>query len=104
MQVLIKEGAMELVVPGNLPIGCSAVYLTLFGTPNKTAYDQNGCLKVYNGFSKYHNSQLQIALEKLRKEYPHAKIIYADYYGAAKRFFHSPKHYGNSLFIVLHEI
>ncbi|XP_019162133.1 PREDICTED: GDSL esterase/lipase At5g45910-like [Ipomoea nil] len=91
---LIKEGAVELVVPGNLPIGCSAVYLTLFGTPNKSAYDQNGCLKVYNDFSKYHNSQLRFALGKLRKEYPHAKIIYADYYAAAKRFFHSPKHYG----------
>lgn len=92
--VLIEEGAVELIVPGNLPIGCSALYLTLFGTTNKAAYDKNGCLKAYNAFSKYHNSQLKLSLEKLREEYPHAKIIYADYYGAAKRLFHAPKHYG----------
>ncbi|KAL2494903.1 GDSL esterase/lipase [Forsythia ovata] len=94
--MLIEEGVVELIVPGNLPIGCNAVYLTLFRTPNKSAYDQNGCLKAYNAFSKYHNSQLKLALETLRQKYPHAKIIYADYYGAAKRFFHSPKHYGFS--------
>ncbi|XP_019253100.1 PREDICTED: GDSL esterase/lipase At5g45910 isoform X2 [Nicotiana attenuata] len=94
--VLIDEGAVELIVPGNLPIGCSALYLTLFGTTNKAAYDNNGCLKAYNAFSKYHNSQLKLSLEKLREEYPHAKIIYADYYGAAKRLFHAPKHHGFS--------
>ncbi|XP_052180582.1 GDSL esterase/lipase At5g45910-like [Diospyros lotus] len=92
--MLIEEGAVDLVVPGNLPIGCSAVYLTLFKSPNKTDYDQNGCLKVYNAFSKYHNSQLKLALEKLRQKYPQAKIIYADNYGAAKRIFHSPGHHG----------
>ncbi|KAK4421180.1 GDSL esterase/lipase [Sesamum alatum] len=79
---------------GNLPIGCNAVYLTLFRTPNKAAYDRNGCLKAYNGFSKYHNSMLKLALENLRHKYPHANIIYADYYAAAKRFFHAPHHYG----------
>ncbi|CAI9782050.1 unnamed protein product [Fraxinus pennsylvanica] len=94
--MLIEEGAVELIVAGNLPIGCNAVYLTLFRTPNISAYDQNGCLKAYNAFSKYHNSQLKLALETLRQKYPHANIIYADYYGAAKRFFHAPKHYGFS--------
>ncbi|CAK9148166.1 unnamed protein product [Ilex paraguariensis] len=92
--MLIEEGAVELVVPGNFPIGCSAVYLTLFQTPNKAAYDQNGCLKAYNAFSKYHNAQLKLALEKLRKKYPHTRIIYADYYGAAKQLVHLPKHHG----------
>ncbi|KAG5561836.1 hypothetical protein RHGRI_004768 [Rhododendron griersonianum] len=92
--MLIEEGAAELVVPGNLPIGCSAVYLTLFQSPNKTSYDQNGCLKKYNAFSKYHNAQLKLALEKLRQKYPQAKIIYADYYGAAKQLFHAPLHHG----------
>ncbi|KAE9452518.1 hypothetical protein C3L33_15582, partial [Rhododendron williamsianum] len=91
--MLIEEGAAELVVPGNLPIGCSAVYLTLFQSPNKTSYDQNGCLKKYNAFSKYHNAQLKLALEKLRQKYPQAKIIYADYYGAAKQLFHAPLHH-----------
>jgi hypothetical protein len=93
---LIEEGAVELLVPGNLPIGCSAVYLTLFGNPNRTDYDRNGCLKAYNAFSKYHNNQLKTALQRLRQKYPHARIIYADYYGAAKRFYHAPQHHGKS--------
>ncbi|GFP96656.1 GDSL esterase/lipase at5g45910 [Phtheirospermum japonicum] len=94
--MLIEEGAVELVVPGNLPLGCSSVYLTFFGTSHKTDYDQNGCLKSFNAFSKYHNSQLKLALEILRLKYPHAKISYADYYGVAKRFVHAPNHYGFS--------
>ncbi|KAK4399206.1 GDSL esterase/lipase [Sesamum angolense] len=91
---LIEEGAAELVVAGNLPIGCNAVYLTLFQTDDRRAYDKNGCLKAHNDFSKYHNSQLKLALQDLRQKYPHAKISYADYYGASKRFFHVPKRYG----------
>lgn len=92
--MLIDEGARDLIVPGNLPIGCSAVYLTLFQTPNKAAYDGNGCLKAYNAFSKYHNAQLKLALVKLSQKYPKARIAYADYYGAAKGMFHTPKHLG----------
>ncbi|GMN43591.1 hypothetical protein TIFTF001_012789 [Ficus carica] len=91
---LIEEGAVELVVPGNLPIGCITVYLTFFQSPNKTDYDSNGCLKAFNAFSELHNSRLKRALETLRQKYPHAKIIYADYYGAAMQFFHSPLEYG----------
>lgn len=97
--MLIDEGAVELIVPGNLPIGCNSVYLTLFRTSDAAAYDKNGCLKAYNAFSKYHNSQLNIALEELRHKFPDARISYADYYGAAKRFFHAPKHYGESALI-----
>ncbi|KAB1223536.1 hypothetical protein CJ030_MR2G011239 [Morella rubra] len=92
---LIEEGAVELVVPGNLPIGCSAVYLTYFPSLNKTDYDpRNGCLKEFNAFAKYHNNQLKGALATLREKYPHARIIYADYYGPAMRFFHAPRHHG----------
>ncbi|VVA36084.1 PREDICTED: GDSL [Prunus dulcis] len=92
---LIEEGAVELVVPGNLPIGCSAVYLTLFRSPNEAVYDKrNGCLKAFNGFSKYHNSELKRALGALGLKYPHARIIYADYYRAAMPFYHAPQHYG----------
>ncbi|KAJ0963066.1 hypothetical protein J5N97_028188 [Dioscorea zingiberensis] len=94
---LINQGAVHLMVPGNLPVGCSAAYLTLFRTPNKAAYDQrNGCLKEFNSFAKYHNSLLQRSLETLRHKYPHARIMYADYYGAAIPFVHSPQHFGFS--------
>ncbi|KAK7306565.1 hypothetical protein VNO77_44514 [Canavalia gladiata] len=91
---LIAEGAGELLVPGNLPVGCSALYLTLFRSKNKEDYDQNGCLKVFNGFAEYHNKELNLALETLRQKNPHVRIMYADYYGAAKLFFHSPRHHG----------
>lgn len=86
LQAWIEEGAVELVVPGNLPIGCSAVYLTIFQNPNISFYDRNGCLKAFNAFSKYHNNEIKWSWEKLREKYPHARIIYADYYGAAMPF------------------
>ncbi|KAD3068801.1 hypothetical protein E3N88_36681 [Mikania micrantha] len=90
---LIEEGAKEVMVPGNFPIGCSAVYLTLFGSNKTTSdYDENGCLKAYNAFSKYHNTHLKLALQKLSQKYSQARIIYADYYGAAKSLFHTPRH------------
>ncbi|PRQ29106.1 putative sinapine esterase [Rosa chinensis] len=92
---LIEEGAVELVVPGNLPIGCSAVYLTLYGGPNKAYYEKrNGCLKAFNAFAKHHNKELKRALGTLEEKYPHARIIYADYYGASMPFYHAPQHYG----------
>ncbi|AES63995.1 GDSL-like lipase/acylhydrolase [Medicago truncatula] len=91
---LIAEGAVELLVPGNLPVGCSVVYLTSFSSKNIKDYDENGCLKSFNDLAKNHNMQLNIALQTLRKKNPHARIMYADYFGAAKRFFHSPRHYG----------
>ncbi|KAL3741746.1 hypothetical protein ACJRO7_017247 [Eucalyptus globulus] len=93
--MLIEEGAVNLVVPGNLPVGCSAVYLTLFHSPDKSAYDPGtGCLKAYNVFAKYHNNYLKQELQNLREQYPHARIMYADYYGAALPIYHTPKHYG----------
>lgn len=90
---------MELVVPGNLPVGCSAAYLTIFyGLIDKASYDpRNGCLKPLNSFAMYHNNLLQSSLERLRQRYPHANIIYADYYGAAIRFFHTPKRFGKKV-------
>ncbi|KAF1895250.1 hypothetical protein Lal_00043895 [Lupinus albus] len=91
---LIDEGAMNLVVPGNLPVGCSAMYLTAFNSHNKEDYDRHGCLKELNDFAEHYNIQLKLALQTLRHNNPHAKISYADYYGAALRFFHAPVHYG----------
>ncbi|XP_054779371.1 GDSL esterase/lipase At5g45910 [Prosopis cineraria] len=91
---LIAEGAVELMVPGNLPVGCSPLYMTLFMSQNKEDFDQNGCLKSFNAFAQFHNKQLNLALDTLRKKNPHLRIIYADYYGAAKRFIHMPRHFG----------
>ncbi|KAK9940535.1 hypothetical protein M0R45_017191 [Rubus argutus] len=89
---LIEEGAVELVVPGNLPIGCSAMYLTFFKNSKKAFYDEtNGCLKAFNTFAEYHNSALKRALWFLKLKYPHARIIYADYFEAAMPMFVAPQ-------------
>ncbi|KAF9588927.1 hypothetical protein IFM89_017606 [Coptis chinensis] len=81
---LIDLGATRLVVPGNFPIGCSPMYLTLFKNNDSTSYDDKGCLKGLNTFARYHNQYLQNALQQLRLEYPNVAIVYADYYQAAE--------------------
>ncbi|KAL0897544.1 hypothetical protein Bca101_081505 [Brassica carinata] len=92
---LIEEGAVTLVIPGNLPIGCSAVLLERFSDDNRSLYDQrNHCYKPLNNIAKLHNAKLQEDLVTLRQKYTHAKIIYADYYGSAMQFFNSPSKYG----------
>ncbi|CAL0309289.1 unnamed protein product [Lupinus luteus] len=93
---LIAEGAVELMVPGNLPSGCSAMYLTTFLSKKKEDYDEHGCFKALNEFVIYYNTQLIAALKILRRNNPRARIIYGDFYGAALRFFHAPNHYGMS--------
>lgn len=90
LQELIELGAVTLIVPGDLPIGCSAAYLTYFRSSNKLDYDPAGCLKWLNKFSKYHNQMLQKEIKSLRKIHSHANIIYADYYGAAAQIYRSP--------------
>jgi phospholipase/lecithinase/hemolysin len=93
-QRLIKAGAMHLVVPGNLPMGCSSAYLTLHPGRNSSDYDSAGCLKTYNDFTQRHNAMVQQKLQVLRLKYPHARIMYADYYGAAMSFARNPKKFG----------
>ena len=97
---MIEEGATQLMVPGNFPIGCSLIFLTMFQSTNKSDYDPIGCLKAINALSESHNSKLKSSLETLRLKYPHAKIIYADYYSAAMEFIVAPERYGEYLQIV----
>ncbi|KAJ0448536.1 putative sinapine esterase [Helianthus annuus] len=78
---LIDLGAETLVIPGNLPIGCSATYLTMFYGSNKVKYDNaTGCITQLNKFAEYHNEQLKMELNKIREVHPEVTIIYADYY------------------------
>ncbi|TVU22868.1 hypothetical protein EJB05_32589 [Eragrostis curvula] len=91
---LIRAGAKHLVVPGILPIGCSSAYLTLHPGRNRSDYDSVGCLKTYNDFAQHHNAVLQQKLQALRRKYPQARIMYADYYGASMAFAKNPKQFG----------
>ncbi|KAK7246384.1 hypothetical protein RIF29_41252 [Crotalaria pallida] len=91
---LINLGASTLMVPGNFPIGCSAVYLTLYETKDKSQYDSAGCLKWLNEFAKYFNHKLQIEIDRLQGLNPQAEIIYADYYNALLPLYHHPTKFG----------
>ncbi|KAK6229286.1 hypothetical protein SCA6_018237 [Theobroma cacao] len=53
----IDYGAIQLIVPGNLPIGCLPIFLTDL-----------------NILSMYHNHHLQQAIEELQKENPNVSI------------------------------
>ncbi|XP_027156715.1 GDSL esterase/lipase At1g28590-like [Coffea eugenioides] len=95
IEEMIKLGAVTLVVPGNLPIGCLAAYLTDFQSSNQHDYDTaTGCINWLNDLAKYHNRLLQKELNRIRTLHPHATIIYADYYNAAMRLYRSPITYG----------
>ncbi|KAK6118565.1 hypothetical protein DH2020_047678 [Rehmannia glutinosa] len=79
---VIEYGAVRVVVPGIFPLGCLPIHLTKFETRDARAYDQFHCLKNLNELSNYHNSQLQRAIEEVKKEHPNVTILYGDYYKA----------------------
>ncbi|XP_058092207.1 GDSL esterase/lipase At5g03980-like [Magnolia sinica] len=82
---LINVGAINLVIPGNFPISCIPIYLTAFHNDHPALYDENKCLRCFNDFTMYHNRQLQLAIQELKKEFPQVLIIYADYYKTLMR-------------------
>ncbi|KAL1560311.1 acetylajmaline esterase [Salvia divinorum] len=100
---LIKLGAETLLVPGNLPVGCHPFCLAAYKESSSAQdYDpKTGCLNWLNDFAIYHNQLLQKELSRIRELYPHAVLIYADYYNAATRFYLSPAEYGFSKDIIL---
>ncbi|XP_057433698.1 GDSL esterase/lipase At1g28600-like [Lotus japonicus] len=91
---LIDLGARTLMVPGNFPLGCNAIYLTMYETTDKNQYDQAGCLKWLNEFAEFYNQKLQLEIHRLRELHPHANIIYADYYNAALPLYQNPQKFG----------
>eukprot|EP00253_Pinus_taeda_P023314 PITA_23314 len=80
IQALIEEGAQYIFVQGMPPLGCLPAILTIDPYPRNSDYDENGCLASYNQLSQDHNTALQETLEQLRIQYPHAILVYADYY------------------------
>ncbi|XP_050902910.1 GDSL esterase/lipase At5g45910-like [Lathyrus oleraceus] len=91
---LIKEGAVEIVIPGNFPVGCSASLLAVVNTNNTKNYDEFGCFKAFNTVIQYFNDNLIYSITTLRETYPDVKIIYFDYYNNAKRLYEEPQKYG----------
>ncbi|KAK1267900.1 GDSL esterase/lipase [Acorus gramineus] len=94
-KVLIGHGAKKMVVPNLIPLGCSALYLTLFSRPNETDFDPlNGCLKRYNDMVMYHNKLLKEAVKQLQMEHPQVQFVYNDWYGSSIRLYNSPRSFG----------
>ncbi|XP_050273936.1 GDSL esterase/lipase At5g03980-like isoform X2 [Quercus robur] len=91
---VIGYGAVRVVVPGNFPIGCLPIYLTILHTNNSAHYDEFHCLKGLNTLSTYHNDQLKQAIGDLIKENPNAVIVYGDYYNAFQSVYHNAAHLG----------
>ncbi|CAL5183551.1 unnamed protein product [Lathyrus oleraceus] len=91
---LIDLGAVTILVPGSLPLGCNPILLTMYATTDEAQYDEAGCLKWLNKLFEYHNELLQIELNKLRVVYPYTNIIYADYFNAALQLYKSPEQFG----------
>ncbi|CAK9186766.1 unnamed protein product [Ilex paraguariensis] len=91
---VIHLGAVNIIVPGNLPMGCIPAGLTIVSGSDVTAYDDMGCSKELNELVLVQNNYLQQSLALLRLEFPHANIIYADYYAAYQTILHHAVDFG----------
>lgn len=81
---VIELGAVNVVVPGNFPIGCVPLYLVRFRIKDPWMYDELNCLKGFNEFTMFYNRLLKRAIKELQQEYPGVAIVYGDYYSALK--------------------
>ncbi|KAI3454956.1 hypothetical protein Pfo_011619 [Paulownia fortunei] len=79
LQALLNKGAKYIVVQGLPPTGC-VTYAFALATPEDR--DEVGCVESVNLITYSHNAALQAKLNLLRKQYPQAVIVYADYYNA----------------------
>ncbi|KAK9705498.1 hypothetical protein RND81_07G061500 [Saponaria officinalis] len=85
VEEIIDLGATQITIPGNFPIGCVPIYLSLFKTNDSHMYDELKCLKEYNKLVQFHNDQIQKTILSLKKSYPNVSIIYMDYYGTFRQ-------------------
>nr|GMD59251.1 acetylajmalan esterase-like [Ipomoea batatas] len=95
---VIQLGGRRIVVPGTFPLGCFPNLLSQLGTEDPEDYDELGCLRSINNLTVFRNNHLQQALASLRKEFPDAVILYADYYAAFQSFLARAPLLGSSFF------
>ncbi|KAL7603956.1 hypothetical protein Lser_V15G17342 [Lactuca serriola] len=79
LEALLKKGAKYMVVEGLPTTGC--LTLSMAYAPESDR-DDMGCVGSLNKQSYNHNTILQTKIQDLRKKYPEAVIIYADYWNA----------------------
>lgn len=91
MQGLLDKGAKYVVVQGLPATGCLTLALAMSPDYDR---DEIGCVKSVNNQSYTHNVALQSALDDLRRQYPQAVIVYADYWNAYRMVVENPDKYG----------
>ncbi|CAI0440930.1 unnamed protein product [Linum tenue] len=98
LKEIIELGAVNILVPGNFPMGCLPFLLNKFPSTNAGDFDPStGCLTWVNEFVEYHNDLLQTELDRIRELHPaDMNIIYVDYYNALLRIYQAPKQFGFS--------
>ncbi|XP_015699251.1 GDSL esterase/lipase At1g28600-like isoform X2 [Oryza brachyantha] len=98
IEMLIKHGAKDLVVPGMIPSGCAPPVLAIFaGQAGPDEYEPaTGCLKAQNELAVHHNSLLQESLQGLRDRHPDASIVYADFFSPVMAMVRSPGKFGGN--------
>ncbi|KMS96870.1 hypothetical protein BVRB_8g199460 [Beta vulgaris subsp. vulgaris] len=91
---VISLGATRVIVPGNFPIGCMAVYLEAFKTNDARMYDELQCLKSLNNFAEFQNDRIQEAIGEIQTDHPDVSIQYADYFSALKEILQHATSFG----------
>ncbi|XP_071703664.1 GDSL esterase/lipase At3g48460-like [Rutidosis leptorrhynchoides] len=79
IEALLKKGAKYMVVQGLPTTGCLTLAMYLSAESDR---DDIGCVASANNQSYVHNTILQTNIQSLRKKYPKAIIVYADYWNA----------------------
>ncbi|CAO2840495.1 unnamed protein product [Amaranthus hypochondriacus] len=91
LEAILMKGAKYVVVQGLPPTGCLTLALYLSPPDDR---DELGCVRSVNNLSHNHNNLLQAKIQDLRKQFPKAFIVYADYYNAYINILKSPRKYG----------
>ncbi|XP_022736757.1 GDSL esterase/lipase At3g48460-like [Durio zibethinus] len=91
LQALLKKGAKYVVVQALPTAGCLPLAMTLAPSDDR---DDIGCVKSVNNQSDMHNLVLQSKLSDLRRQFPQAVIVYADYWNAYRMVMKNPGKYG----------
>lgn len=91
IEALLNKGAKYMLVQGLPTTGC--LTLALYLAPENDR-DAMGCVASSNNQSYAHNTVLQSNLNALRKRFPEATIVYADYWNAYKSILTNANRYG----------
>ncbi|KAG8388058.1 hypothetical protein BUALT_Bualt02G0085700 [Buddleja alternifolia] len=91
LQALLNKGAKYIVVQGLPVTGCSTYSFALSSPEDR---DEMGCVASMNQLTSTHNAALQAKLIDLRKQFPKAIIVYADYYNAHLTILKNARKYG----------